>query len=70
MPHSKDVARLMSHHRLSALPVVDDDERVVGVVSETDLIVRDETFGRPHVVEGRRVRSLRRKEPRPLRSTT
>lgn len=57
----KDVARLMSHHRLSALPVVDDDERVVGVVSEADLIVRDETFGRPYVVEGRRVRSLRRK---------
>ena len=57
----KDVARLMSEHRVSALPVVDDAGRVAGVVSEADLIVRDETFGRPFLLEGREVRVLRRK---------
>lgn len=34
----KEVARLLAHHRISGLPVVDDDERVIGVVSGTDLI--------------------------------
>ena len=57
----KDVARLMFERRLSALPVVDDAERVLGVVSEADLIVRDETFGRPYLLEGRQARASRRK---------
>ncbi|GGJ48297.1 CBS domain-containing protein [Streptomyces brasiliensis] len=34
----KDVARLLDRHRISGLPVVDRDDKVVGVVSETDLI--------------------------------
>ncbi|WP_371600790.1 CBS domain-containing protein [Streptomyces sp. NBC_00564] len=36
----KEVARLLAGHRISGLPVVDDDEKVVGVISETDLLVR------------------------------
>ncbi|HEY3482795.1 MAG TPA: CBS domain-containing protein, partial [Streptomyces sp.] len=36
----KDVARLIAAHRISGLPVVDDDEKVVGVISETDLMAR------------------------------
>ncbi|MEU3555420.1 CBS domain-containing protein [Streptomyces fragilis] len=35
----KEVARLLADHRISGLPVVDDEEHVVGVVSETDLMV-------------------------------
>ncbi|MEV0220408.1 CBS domain-containing protein [Streptomyces sp. NPDC050704] len=35
----KEVARLLAEHRISGLPVV-DDEKVVGVISETDLMVR------------------------------
>lgn len=31
------VARLLAVHRVSALPIVDDDRRVLGVVSEADL---------------------------------
>jgi CBS domain-containing protein len=58
----KELARTMAERLISALPVVDDECRVVGVVSEADLIVRDETFGRrPHVLEGRAVRTARRK---------
>ncbi|WP_330347120.1 CBS domain-containing protein [Streptomyces sp. NBC_00582] len=36
----KDVVRLLDRHRISGLPVVDDDDKVVGVISETDLIRR------------------------------
>jgi CBS domain-containing protein len=32
----KEVARLLAGHRISGLPVVADDERVIGVISETD----------------------------------
>ncbi|WP_329347869.1 CBS domain-containing protein [Streptomyces sp. NBC_01261] len=35
----KEVARLLAHHRISGLPVVDGDERVIGVVSGTDLML-------------------------------
>ncbi|MGQ4435422.1 CBS domain-containing protein [Streptomyces sp. SAS_260] len=34
----KEVARLLGEHRISGLPVVDEDEQVIGVVSETDLM--------------------------------
>jgi CBS domain-containing protein len=36
----KEVARKLGEHRISGLPVVDEDERVIGVVSETDLMAR------------------------------
>ncbi|MGI5452115.1 CBS domain-containing protein [Streptomyces sp. CA-249302] len=36
----KDVARLLDEHRISGLPVVDHDDKVVGVISGTDLIRR------------------------------
>jgi CBS domain-containing protein len=36
----KDVVRLLDRHRISGLPVVDEDDKVVGVISETDLIRR------------------------------
>ncbi|MET9849129.1 CBS domain-containing protein [Streptomyces ossamyceticus] len=34
----KEVARLLDRYRISGLPVVDHDDKVVGVISETDLI--------------------------------
>lgn len=34
----KDVARIMARHRLSGLPVVDREQRVVGFISDRDLI--------------------------------
>lgn len=36
----REVARLLAEHRISGLPVVDEDEKVVGVLSETDLVAR------------------------------
>jgi CBS domain-containing protein len=36
----KDVARLLVEHRISGLPVVDDTGAVVGVVSETDFLIK------------------------------
>ncbi|MDG5806084.1 CBS domain-containing protein [Streptomyces ossamyceticus] len=41
----KDVARLLDRYRISGLPVVDHDDKVVGVVSETDLIRRQAALG-------------------------
>jgi len=35
----KEVARLLAEHRISGLPVVDEDEQVIGVISGTDLTV-------------------------------
>jgi CBS domain-containing protein len=38
-----DVAQLMAEHGISAVPVIDRDKRVVGMVSEGDLLHRAET---------------------------
>ena len=54
----KELARLLAQHRISALPVVDDAGRLVGVVSEADLLLK-ETFGlgdNHHLVESSRAR--------------
>jgi len=59
----KEVARLLGERRVSAVPVVDDDGRVVGVVSEADLLAKAQyprgLDARPF--EGRRRRALRAK---------
>ncbi|GAA2280269.1 hypothetical protein GCM10010145_59870 [Streptomyces ruber] len=39
----KEVARLLVDHRISGLPVVDEDEKVIGVVSGTDLMAHRTT---------------------------
>jgi CBS domain-containing protein len=36
----KEVARLLNQHGISGLPIVDVNQRVIGVVSETDLLAR------------------------------
>ena len=38
----KEVARILVGRGISGLPVVNDDGRVVGVVSETDLIIKEQ----------------------------
>jgi len=38
----KDVARLFIEQRISAVPVVDDHGKIVGIVSEGDLVHRSE----------------------------
>lgn len=38
-----DLVRLLLEHRISAVPVVDEDQRVLGMVSEGDLLLAPET---------------------------
>ena len=43
----KEIARLLTRHQISGLPVVHMDQRVVGVISEADLVAaRDKTAWR------------------------
>lgn len=34
----KDIAKLLAQYDISGVPVLDDEDRVVGVVSQTDLL--------------------------------
>lgn len=43
----RDVANLLAEHDISGLPVVDADDHVVGVVSESDLLARRALSARP-----------------------
>lgn len=36
----REVAKLLAEHDISGVPVVDEDDRVLGVVSESDLLAR------------------------------
>jgi CBS domain-containing protein len=54
----KEIVALLTWHRISGLPVVDDDDRVLGVVSETDLMLRQAAQE-----EGRMRRRLRALSP-------
>ncbi len=39
----REIAELMTQHRISGLPVVDKDGHLIGIISETDLLHRAET---------------------------
>lgn len=43
----KDIVKAMQRWRVSALPVVDGDHRVMGVVSEADLLPKEELRSSP-----------------------
>jgi CBS domain-containing protein len=38
----KEIVALLAERRVSAVPVVDDDRRVLGIVSEADLLLKEE----------------------------
>lgn len=50
----KDIVRKMQEFRVSAVPVVDEDGRIMGVVSEGDLILKEDPDleGGAHLFEG------------------
>lgn len=54
----REIVDALAHHRVSAAPVVDEDQRVLGVVSEADLLHRIELVGAEHE---RRVYASRRR---------
>lgn len=37
----KQIAKILYEHRISAVPVIDKQERLVGIVSEGDLVFRE-----------------------------
>jgi CBS-domain-containing membrane protein len=39
--HLQDVAALMTEHHLRAVPVVDHENRVVGIITESDLFLKE-----------------------------
>ena len=48
----KDAAALLAQHRISGLPVVDGERRVLGVLSEGDILYKEsDTSGRPNLLE-------------------
>jgi CBS domain-containing protein len=47
----KEMAAMLLRFRVSALPVIDDEEKVIGVVSEADMLAK-EVLGDPGVISG------------------
>ncbi|MFI1398671.1 CBS domain-containing protein [Streptomyces sp. NPDC020681] len=41
----KDVAKLLAEHDITGMPVLDEEDRVLGVISESDLLVRQASDG-------------------------
>lgn len=58
----KEVAKLLAVHRISGLPVLDADDKVLGVISESDLMLR-QAGGTPPPPGGREVRVPWRAQP-------
>lgn len=46
-----DIARLMSARDISGIPVVDDARRVIGIITELDLIVRNTRLEMPAFIQ-------------------
>lgn len=47
----QDLAALLAKKKISGAPVVDDQNRVVGIVSEGDLVSQDADIHFPHYIE-------------------
>jgi len=48
----RDLAAALRRHRVSAFPVLGDDDKVIGVVSEADLLAKEALDGEPGVFAG------------------
>jgi CBS domain-containing protein len=48
----REMVVALREHRVSAFPVIDDDGKVVGVVSEADLLTKEAIDGEPGVFSG------------------
>ena len=47
----QELAKLLARKKISGVPVVDDQNRVVGIVSEGDLVSQDADIHFPHYIE-------------------
>jgi CBS-domain-containing membrane protein len=48
----REMAVALRDHRVSAFPVVDDDRKVIGIVSEADLLTKEALNDEPGVISG------------------
>lgn len=42
---AQEAAQLLDHHRISGLPVVDDQSRIIGIITEADIISKVDRDG-------------------------
>jgi CBS domain-containing protein len=66
----RTMAAALREHRVSAFPVLDDGGKVIGVVSEADMLAKEALSSQPEGMPGRIVGLLRRKEHEKARGTT
>ncbi len=58
----KEIARLLHEYRIGAVPVLDADDRVIGIVSDGDLLLKEDAgFQEERFLESRRRRAERGK---------
>jgi CBS domain-containing protein len=62
----REMAAALREHRVSAFPVVDDDHKVIGVVSEADMLTKEALDDEPGVLAG----ILHRKDQAKARGVT
>lgn len=46
----KSIAKILIHEKIGGLPVVDEDNRVVGIISETDIIKKEKHVAVPEFI--------------------
>lgn len=46
----EELARVLIEHKISGVPVVDDEDRIMGIVTENDLIRKNKRFHIPTVI--------------------
>jgi len=66
----RTMAAALRDHRVSAFPVLDDDGKVIGVVSEADMLAKAALDSEPQGMPGMITGILRRREQEKARGTT
>jgi CBS domain-containing protein len=66
----REMAAALREHRVSAFPVVDEDGKVIGVVSEADMLTKEALDSEPEGMPGMITGILRRKEHEKARGIT
>jgi CBS-domain-containing membrane protein len=66
----RTMAAALREHRVSAFPVLDDDGKVIGVVSEADMLAKEALDSEPTGMPGMIAGLLRRKEHEKARGIT
>jgi len=66
----REMAAALREHRVSAFPVLDDNDKVIGVVSEADLLAKEALDSEPDGMPGMITGILRRKEQEKARGIT